>query len=197
MIVIALAHMARGDAYSQWALAEYAVRYAAPLAAAYLISIGSRIYEDGKAFSFVMLGLAVATSATFVLHGYKALDQYGAFTDLILLSDQRIFQLGLSQAFAENTLYVIGAIDVGVGILLLATQWRGVALYMALWGAITAASRMTAFGWGAWPETFLRTANFGVPLVLALYWIQSSSVSTDESTQPTPIQPASPHEELC
>jgi hypothetical protein len=40
---------------------------------------------------------------------------------------------------------------------------------MAIWGFVTAVSRVTAFGWERWPDLMIRAANGGIPLLL---WIE-------------------------
>ena len=41
--------------------------------------------------------------------------------------------------------------------------------FRTAWGLITALSRLTANGWGAYPELLLRTTHFVVPFVLLKY----------------------------
>ncbi|QDV23526.1 hypothetical protein [Aureliella helgolandensis] len=174
MLLLAMAHMMRAAVYAEISLAEHAVRYVAPVA---LLLLGRGLVPDVAAerrstpSKLAIRLLLVATSATFAAHGYKAMEHYGPFTDLILLSDLQWPQWNLTQETAERLLTTIGVVDLVVAFLLLASQSRAVALYMAAWGFMTAASRITALGVDAWPETVVRIANGGVPLVIAVYWL--------------------------
>jgi len=167
MLALAETHSVRGEPYAQWTLGEHAVRILGPIA---LILLGGCRWDCAVCWrrSAGTVLLFIASASTFIAHGYKAIELYGPFLDLILLTDLRWTQFGLEQVTAEQTLWTIGIIDIIVAALLLLTRWRWLALYMAAWGVIVSLSRMTAFGTEAWPETLLRTANGGVPLVLWL-----------------------------
>ena len=164
ILAMAVTHSLRGDVYAEWSLAETAVRYAAPLA---LICLTWK--PDHRLARPIAIGLlTLATAATFTIHGVKAIQLHGPFTDLILLSNLRWTNWDLSQSLAERILLTIGWVDCLVAACLLLARSRPILLYMMFWGFITAASRTTAFGLPAWPETLLRAANGGLPLVLLL-----------------------------
>lgn len=167
MFTLAVCQMLRGEAYAELSLGEHAVRYTLPC----VLAASCWFKTDAAKVTlqrFCVWGLAVASAATFVVHGYKALICYGPFTDLILLSDARCFGVEISQSLAESMLVAIGVVDILVAIVLLASRWRYAALYMAVWGLVTAASRTTAFGLQAWPETLIRSANWAAPFALYL-----------------------------
>ena len=175
MLLIATAHMMRAAVFSELSLAEHAVRYAAPLALAICGRAGSGIdlvasRQPARA-RFTVLMLTVAAAFTFAAHGYKAYQCYAPFTDLILLSDMQWTDTGCTQAAAERLLIVIGVADIIVALVLLVFRWRLAAFYMVAWGFVTAASRMTALGTDAWPETLIRIANGGVPLAILVHWM--------------------------
>ncbi|MGB7326047.1 MAG: hypothetical protein WBD31_14335 [Rubripirellula sp.] len=183
MIALSIADMARAAVYGELALAEHAVRYAAPLALLMLTrrnqSPPKTLDDSHNSARYALTLLVIAASATFVAHGYKAIDRYAPFTDLILLSDLQWTGFGLSQSTAERVLVIIGAVDGIIAIALVAFRLRFAAAYMGVWGVITAASRMSALGYEAWPETVLRAANGGVPLAILLFLIaQNKSTST-------------------
>ncbi len=165
---LAFAHSVRGELFAELALGEQAVRFTTPIVM--LLLLGGLERSSRKLAYFAICLLTVATVTTFVVHGYKAIQSYGAFTDLILLTDQRLLHFEFRQATAEKLLLVIGWADIIVAALLLVTRWRVIAVYLMLWGLITAASRMTAFGMNAWPDTLIRAANAGAPLVLLLLY---------------------------
>ena len=160
MFLLALIFMVRGDRFSELSLGEHAVRYGLPLALL-MFSLPQ------ASFAGVWV-LRVAAAATFIVHGYKAMQLYGPFTDLILISDASWSALQIEQVTAERALWTIGLVDIVAGILLMAIRWGAVPVYMGCWGVITALSRMTAFGVDAWPETLVRAANGGVPFALVL-----------------------------
>ncbi|MFG0265712.1 MAG: hypothetical protein ACF8AM_11275, partial [Rhodopirellula sp. JB055] len=95
---------------------------------------------------------------------------YAPFIDLILLSDMQWTEFGFRQASVERILVVIGILDILVALALLIFRSRAAAFYMVVWGLVTAASRMTALGMDAWPETWIRIANGGVPLAILIHW---------------------------
>ena len=179
----ALAHTERGGIFSELTIGEVAVRFACPLALILLTQPNVR--QTNKASLTARWILTLAISTTFIVHGFKSLQLYGPFCDLILLTDLRLFQLELSQSTAETALVIIGWIDILIAVAMLVTRYKPIATYMIFWGLITSASRMTAFGWTAWPETLVRAANWGAVLAVLLLW-QWESAQTDN--RETPIQ---------
>lgn len=170
MLLIAAAHMMRAAVFAELALPEHAVRYVAPLALAVCGGVGAASCSSSNRTRVAVMMLAVAASLTFAAHGYKASKCYAPFTDLILLSEMQWIDAGTTQATAEKMLVVIGVVDIFAAAALLAFRSRVAALYMVVWGLVTATSRMTALGMEAWPETLIRIANGGVPLVIWIHW---------------------------
>ena len=170
--LLAAAHAVRGELFAELALGEIAVRMATPVAMIFLL-LNGHLWRNRRIPAATII-LVISAAITFAIHGYKALQQYGPFTDLILLTDQQIFQFGVEQDRAERDLIWIGRLDIGVAVVLLATRWQLVAGYMIVWGFITAARRMTAFGVEAWPDTLIRAANWGAPLLL-LFLLRANS----------------------
>lgn len=166
VVMISIAHSIRGEPFARLALGEDAVRFVVPLALLLLCSAAS--LNSGRLARFVFWILAVSSAVTFGVHGYKAIQIHGPFVDLILLSDMNWSHWGLEQTTAERMLKLIGWIDLGLAVILLIGRWPIVLYYMTVWGLLTAFSRLTAFGMIAWPETMMRVANWGVPLVLIL-----------------------------
>ena len=182
-LAMAVAHTLRGGPFSHLTLAEHAVRYGAPIA---LLAVA---VCSGRWLTLSSVGiLRLATAATFAGHGYVALQHHGHFVDLVLLTDARWFGTGISQDAAETALTCIGWIDVAVAVALVLTRWPVFAAYAALWGAVTATSRMTALGIDAWPEILLRAANCGAPLALLLFYqteCRPGSTTPDETADST------------
>jgi hypothetical protein len=179
LVALASSITLRGDSeFSGIALPAHATRYGAPLALL-LLALPGEAPARGC--------LRLAAALTFVTHGYEALVHNPHFLDLLLLSARRV-GARLTEAQASAALDLIGWTDLVVAALVLLTRWRAVALYMAVWGAITAASRVTALGPGAWTEVGLRAANALVPLALALSW--SAAAGTGGAS---PDSPSLPH----
>lgn len=168
-LLLALTETLRGGLFTEWAIAEQAVRYATPVALGWLLISQARGLSQ-QAIKRVTLLLLLAAFSTFLVHGFKAVLAYGPFVDLLLLSEQRWLEQGMEQgmeqATAETLLVFIGWLDIGLAIGLLLTRWRIIACYMAFWGFLTAASRVTAFGAEAWPEMLVRAANGGALMAL-------------------------------
>ena len=173
--------------------AGHAVRYAAPLALILFIAFPGR-EEESKITWILRWGVA----GTFVGHGLCALWMKPSFIDLIVgtmnlfLGDpvltagslealDEAFAVAASrQAFAEAALPIIAIQDfILVGLLLLPhRKMKRIALWMAVWGIVTAMSRMTAYGWDFWHDLALRICNGGIPLFLWCYWKSQDSTKT-------------------
>ena len=139
--------------------------------------------------------LRLATAATFIVHGVEAIRLNPAFIDLLIGSAGNLLWMSLSESTATILLYAIGIIDIVLAILLLCTRWRWIPWYLALWGFITACSRITAAGLiglaSAYPETLIRVANGGVPLAIAIL----CCAATTAGKSPTSSSKTSPHSE--
>ena len=182
---MAATHSVRGEVFAELTLGELAVRVLVPIALALLICEFD--YSSQQLLAVATWLLTFAVAITFAVHGYKSLLWHGPFVDLVLLSDMRLFHLGIEQVTAQDFLTVIGWCDIAVAVALLTTRWPSATLYlatwyMATWGGITAASRMTAYGLVAWPETLIRTANWGAPLGLMLLLRHGARVESSRNT---------------
>lgn len=162
---MAIGQTIRGDIFARFTLLEDAVRMAAPLALLALM-LTNRLSDGGLFPKCATTILIFATSMTFALHGYKATELYGPFVDFLLLSKPLGITMVSNQEAAEALLFVIGWIDIVLAISIVLLRWQGIALYMAVWGLLTAYSRIAAGGMDAWPELFIRAANAGAPLTL-------------------------------
>ncbi len=187
-LIISFTHMLRGEPFASLSLGEHAVRYCAAAALSLLLMHSTSISRAGDLGQpWAMRLLVIASAATFVVHGYKAVLRYSPFTDLILLTDMNMTGIGLSQSTAESALVVIGIIDILVAALLMLSRcagfalYRSFALYMVFWGCLTSLSRVTAYGWEAWPETLIRAANWGAPLAIVIYdgWTTTMNTKQD------------------
>ena len=153
---------------AEWAIAAHAVRIFSPVALVALLCAGGESDASGRSTIIGEWLLRLAIVATFVTHGVEAIRLNPAFVDLLIGSAENL--LGLTQTVTNVLLYIIGAIDIVLAVLLLGTRWRWVPAYLAFWGFVTACSRITAAGLigfaFAYPETLIRAANGGAPLAL-------------------------------
>ena len=164
-IGLAISETVRGGLFARLTLMEEAVRIATPVTLLFFLTTRTRANRGllTKGGSLILL---VATALTFATHGFKAIELYGPFVDLILLANPFGITLITNQQTAETLLFIIGWIDIALAILIIGLRWQVFALYMAAWGLLTAYSRVAAGGMDAWPETFIRAANAGAPLTL-------------------------------
>ncbi|MEO1480623.1 MAG: hypothetical protein AAFU77_00860 [Myxococcota bacterium] len=110
--------------------------------------------------------LRIGISLTFIGHGIEALVLTPSFVELIHSTSIRWLGGAPSMAAMGSALTAIGIIDITVGVLVAAFGVRTALMYMVAWGFITALSRVTAHGLGAWPEFAFRAAHWAAPLFL-------------------------------
>lgn len=170
-----------GAPFVELSLPAHAVRFAVPLALAVWPASDApdtpdtpdRTGRTGRASgstgraSGIVWGLRIAVALTFAAHGVEALGLHPRFLDYLFIADERIFGFGLTQPGAEGVLGAIGAVDIALALLvLLRPRSRWVLVYMAVWGFVTAGSRIVHYGGYGLPMALIRVANGGLPLVL-------------------------------
>lgn len=144
--------------------AAQAARYLAPLALAALSmkSVNRKLAE---------WLLRVGTAATFIAHGIEALLSRAQFLDYLIGSTWKLASYDLPESGARGILLTIGVIDVLAGAaILIPRRLRLVALWLGVWGLLTAASRVVYLGAPNWPETLIRVTNGAAPFTLFLLW---------------------------
>lgn len=164
------------ESIEAWLMTDFvshAGRIALPVALLLLTPLPGRMQITAGAFHAAMWLVRIAAALTFVAHGLKAVYLNFIFVDYILAASQTLLGYDMAQSTAETVLRIIGYVDLLVAILLVAGRFRSVAVYMAAWGLITAASRVVYGGGGQYFEVLIRAANYGLPLVAAIYffWI--------------------------
>ncbi len=150
--------------------AEWALRYATPLAAIFLFQSS----EKSKIWAERIMRVSIAF--TFAAHGRKALFAEPQFIDFLLIFFRRIGMESFSEAPALTLLHMIGTIDLVLAAHLLffkPERNRMVLIWMAAWGAITAFARITYGGWGNWHEVLIRSSHVLMPLALLLSQVHS------------------------
>lgn len=150
-----------GYPFSEWTPLARAPAYLAPLALALLAT-----RKTPATASAAMWILRVAMAALFLAHGLEAFHLHPRFIDLILSSSLNLTGIRLNESGASTLLRVIGVVDVGCAAALLIRPWRVLLGWMAFWAGLAAASRLTAHGWGAYPELLVRSSYFLAPLAV-------------------------------
>ncbi|MEM6799746.1 MAG: hypothetical protein AAF589_09545 [Planctomycetota bacterium] len=155
-------------------------RFAAPLGLLALTRAGGEP-SDSRVQRGAIEFLRWAAIATFAAHGVEALQHYPKFIDMLISATRLLSGATMSQGVAEGLLTVIGAADVLVAVVVAAKRSQRGAGYMAVWGLITAASRVVVYGvfLGGW-GFLTRAPHAIVPVVLWVLW--RSELTTGQSS---------------
>jgi hypothetical protein len=168
----------QGLPYSEWSVPAHAARYLTPLAA--ILLAGKALADDDAGRGWRMAAewcLRIGLSVVFIVHGLEALNLHPGFVDLIIGSGYNLGGLRISESAASLQLQVIGIVDLGVAAAILLRVPRALLWWAAIWGAVTAFSRMTAFGWGAYPEVLVRASHILGPVAV---WLLARRRAADE-----------------
>jgi hypothetical protein len=158
-----------GMGYANWAPSAYALRYATPLAL--MMFLFQAPFGGAQAGSLLRIALALV----FLTHGAEAFLHHPRFVDLIINSASNLLGWRIEEAAAKTILSWIGVMDMTLAIAVVIRPFRTLLWWMAVWGLITALARLTANGWGAYPELLLRTTHFVVPFVLLKFRAESET----------------------
>jgi hypothetical protein len=158
----------RGYPFSEWAPPAHAARFGLPLALLFAAWAARSAHSPPFAVPAAGWILRLALASVFAIHGLEALRLHPWFVDLILSSSLNLAGLHLHEATAAHALLVIGAADLVVALFLLARPMPAVLVWAAFWGAATAWARVTAGGWGAYPDVLLRAGHVLGPVALLL-----------------------------
>jgi hypothetical protein len=115
--------------------------------------------------------LRAGVAAAFAGHGVEALLGKPEFVDLLLAASRKLAGLRVPETAARELLAGIGLADLLVAAAVLApVRLRAVAAWAAVWGLLTALSRVVHLGGPGIPEALLRAVHAGAPLALFLAW---------------------------
>lgn len=171
------------------------LRIAAPLGLLLVEHARAKPLTEATAMHRAMQLMRWAVAIVFVAHGVEALQLNPKFTDLLIGSTQRTLGVELSESAAERILMAVGVVDIVVAIACVCVRWLAVIGWIALWGGITACSRIVALGWEtAWHEALTRAPHCGVPMAVALWWHLLKSKLEKDVTQTTHDEAAAEHE---
>ena len=171
-LTIAFLHWTSDPAnpFKQGSLLNHAVRYCAPLVLAFWIGFiaQKKLVHLPELWCWV---LRIAVSATFLGHGLNAMRGSPGHVELIQLTCLNLFSWEVNELLARQCLRCIGVMDMLLAVTLLLRKWKWIAMWMALWGLVTATSRLTAYGVDkGWSLTAIRLGNGGVPFVVWWIW---------------------------
>ncbi|RYZ55134.1 MAG: DoxX family membrane protein [Proteobacteria bacterium] len=116
----------------------------------------------------VRLLLRFGLALTFITHGIEALLKYPGFVAAITQVNQTLLPAIYSESLTNNLLVVIGVVDVMVGLLVLFRPSRTALVYMAVWGGLTALSRVAISPYEGMFEAMIRAPHFMLPLLIMI-----------------------------
>lgn len=158
-----------GYHFSELTLGAQALRYTTPLAALVLLAwpFRDRFSElsRAKACSWI---LRIALAVVFIVHGAECLMKNPQFIDLIIGSFNNLFGFRFTEATALQIMQVIGIVDILVALAVLIRPNKYLLAWLLVWAAITAFSRMTALGLGAYTEVLMRASHILAPVAVYL-----------------------------
>lgn len=166
-----------GVDYANWAPSAYALRYATPLAL--MMFLFHSPFGEAQAGSLLRIALALV----FLTHGAEAFLLNPRFIDLLINSAANLGDWRVPESEVKSVLRWIGVMDMTLALTLVLRPFRALLGWMAVWGLITALARLTANGWGAYPEFLLRTTHFVVPFVLLRYRQSVGSTTRERETE--------------
>lgn len=162
-----------GYQFSDWTLATHALRYITPLALLALFLPVNRNFTHTRWLRTAGWLLRLGLFLVFLSHGLESFLGNPRFIDFLIGTSGNLMNVRISETIATQILQVIGVVDIIVAVALLIRPWKAILWWMAFWGLLTAFSRITTLGWGAYFEVLLRASHILAPLALLeiqKYW---------------------------
>lgn len=156
-----------GYHFSEFTMGAHALRYLAPIALLVLVlpDSVSLYFNRTKISSWILrIGLAVV----FLTHGIECLQQNPRFIDLLIGSSYNLSGVYITEELALHIMTFIGWVDVLVALLVLFKPHKTLLMWLCFWATITAFSRMTSLGSGAYTEVLLRASHILAPVAVWL-----------------------------
>lgn len=182
-----------GYRFNEWTVYSDTLRWGTPLALIVLLAFPRARMLNRWRVPLAMDVVRVLIAAVFFVHGLHAWLGNPGFIDLIIGTFGRTLDVQVSESTATAMMKVIAVVDfvVALAVLVLPTPvlmpqrwWRAPAprglvrrvivpallLWLALWGFITALSRLAALGfplgWSQYPDLLVRASHYLAPLAL-------------------------------
>jgi len=175
ILVWAAWYRGTGERFNDLLPVEQSARWMIPVLLGLLLPRGGEVVS-AKRFHTAMWLLRLTVAVTFFAHGLKAIYGQKDFIDYLLVAGSSLIGWEASEVAVTRLLTIIGWLDVAAAILVLARQWRSVAIYMALWGIITAYSRVVHSGMSSHFEVAIRSGNYCLPLAVLFYFRYTRSI---------------------
>lgn len=157
-----------GYHFSELTLGAQALRYTTPLAVMMLLAWPFRRVSDAVRAQVCSWVLRIALAVVFITHGAECLMKNPQFVDLIIGSFNNMFGFRFTESAALKIMLVIGWVDILVAITVLINPNKYLLGWLLFWAALTAFSRMTALGFGAYTEVLMRASHILAPLAVYL-----------------------------
>lgn len=124
--------------------------------------------------TIMLLQLGVAT--TYSAYGLIALQQFrrgGPLVELIVQAVQKVWQRSLEPGSVQQTLAIMGAVNIAAAFVILTSRSRTCALWLSVWGLATASLYFLAQGVEGYHESLIRIADAGAPLAILMFWMRA------------------------
>jgi hypothetical protein len=171
--VQAVGALTAADGTTNWIVpAEQLVRIMAPLSLALIDWWPPKLKFSLGRFLFAMGLLRIAATVSIAAGGVSMLISGGDPSRLLPLAKKALVMIGSadpSDATAGMAMGLIGGIDLGMALSLIATRSRGVAVLVGLWSVWRICLWTLAYGPQGYSETLLRVAQAGAPLAMAAF----------------------------
>lgn len=156
-----------GYLFSELTFGAQALRYLTPVSVLVLAAWPfTKILSDTKRAIVTSWILRIGIAVVFITHGVECLLKSPQFIDLIIGSGNNLLGIRASEATALQIMQVIGIVDILVAIVILINPNKPILLWALFWCLITALSRMTALGIGAYTEVLMRASHIFAPIVV-------------------------------
>lgn len=175
-----------GYHFSEWTLGAHALRYTVPFSIIFLLPWPfSKVLSLKARASITSWLLRIGLAVVFATHGLECLMKNPEFIDLIIGSINNIFGIRWSEATAVQIMQVIGWVDIVVAIAVLLKPHKYLLAWLLFWSALTAFSRMTALGTGAYTEVLMRASHILAPLAIYMLsrHLYKKSYNSDKTNQ--------------
>lgn len=158
-----------GYRFSEWTLGAQALRYMVPLAVIVILPWPfSRMLSLKGQVNLACWLLRIGLAVVFATHGLECLMGNPHFTDFIIGSANNMLGVRWTEALALQIMQFIGWVDIIVALAVLLKPNKFLLAWLMFWAIITAFSRMTALGPGAYTEALQRASHIFAPLAVYL-----------------------------
>jgi hypothetical protein len=156
-----------GEVSSTLALAADCARYLWFLAIGFALR-NARTLDVEVGLPSVRILLRFGLALTFVTHGIEALLKYPGFVASVTQVNEVLLPALSSESLTHKLLVFIGVVDILVGLFVLFRPNRTALVYMAIWGGLTALSRIAIAPYEGLFEAMLRAPHFMLPLLIMI-----------------------------